>query len=103
MGEGFDEVAFERQNEAKSKQIVRDFVLEQKKTQKVHDLKLTDWFKEEWGAWQKELNAWKARQREWKDPARRKKKLEEQKKQKEQKEEGAEKGDGDVEEKVETE
>merc|ERR1712228_1055838 len=77
--EGFDDVAFEWQNQAQSKQIVRDFVLEQKKTQKVHDLKLTDWFKEEWGAWQKEVSAWKAKQREWKDPARRKKKEDEKK------------------------
>merc|ERR1712232_1454611 len=108
--EGFDEVAFEWQSEAKSKQIVREYVLEQKKTQKVHDLPLTDWFKEEWGAWQKELNAWKAKQREWKDPARRKKKLEEQqKKQKEkekkekEKEESAEKEEGEKEEGAEKE
>merc|ERR1712232_1069873 len=82
--EGFDRIEFEWRNEAKSRQIVRDYVLEQKKTQKVHDLQLTDWFKEEWAAWQKELQAWKGKQRVWKDPAKVKQRRE--KKEKEEKE-----------------
>eukprot|EP00928_Gymnodinium_smaydae_P018837 TRINITY_DN1717_c0_g1_i1.p1 TRINITY_DN1717_c0_g1~~TRINITY_DN1717_c0_g1_i1.p1 ORF type:complete len:883 (+),score=208.59 TRINITY_DN1717_c0_g1_i1:47-2650(+) len=65
--EGFDEVRFEWQDQPTSIRILKEFVLEQKKTQKVQDFEGTEWFKEQWSAWQKEVQAWKAKQREWKE------------------------------------
>lgn len=70
--EGFDDIRFEWQKEAEATKFLREYVLAAKKTQKVHDLELTDWFKEQWSTWQKETQTWKSKQKEWKDPAKRK-------------------------------
>jgi len=90
--EGFDEVRFLWQPKEICEQELQSFVLGLKKTQKVEDLKLCDWFKTEFGKWSKVLTEWKRKQTEWKDPAKRKamlqKKKEEEKKKKEEEEDG---------------
>eukprot|EP00927_Polykrikos_kofoidii_P059509 TRINITY_DN5465_c0_g1_i1.p1 TRINITY_DN5465_c0_g1~~TRINITY_DN5465_c0_g1_i1.p1 ORF type:complete len:1000 (+),score=263.77 TRINITY_DN5465_c0_g1_i1:210-3002(+) len=70
--ENFDEIRFEWQPEEKSVALLREFVLSQKKTQKVQDLPITDWFKDMSSKWQKTISGWKSKQKEWKDPIKRK-------------------------------
>merc|ERR1740121_737261 len=99
--EGFDEIRYEWQAEQPCKALLRDFVLENKRTQRVEDLQVSDWFKEHLSKWQKVLQDWRNKEREYKDPAKRRaaqqRKLAELKKKEEEEnkeENGDEKMDG---------
>jgi len=64
--DGFDEVRFEWDKEASATKLFTEYVMELKRTTKVHDLPKTEWFKENWTKWKKEFQTWKAKQQEWK-------------------------------------
>merc|ERR1719174_774963 len=70
--EGFDEVRYVWDKQAKCAELLGSWVHERKMTQRVEDLTPGEWFKELWGKWIKTLQDWKKKQNEWKDPAKRK-------------------------------
>lgn len=98
--EGFDEIKYVWQPQADAEAYFRNWLLEQKRTQKAEDLEPSAWFKEEFDRWKKALQEWKKKQHEFKDPVKRKyaqKKKEDELKKKQQ-EEGADAADADQEE-----
>jgi hypothetical protein len=70
--EGFDSIRYEWQKESECREVLKKYVLSQKMTQRAEDLQPSEWFKEQWSAWQKQLTDWKRRQTEWKDPNKKK-------------------------------
>merc|ERR1712190_397030 len=71
--EGFDEVKFVWQNQAKSTEYLKAWIKERKLNQRVEDLQPGSWFKEQWSEWDKLLQNWKQTQTWAKDPANKKK------------------------------
>eukprot|EP00931_Biecheleriopsis_adriatica_P023800 TRINITY_DN1495_c0_g2_i1.p1 TRINITY_DN1495_c0_g2~~TRINITY_DN1495_c0_g2_i1.p1 ORF type:complete len:936 (-),score=282.25 TRINITY_DN1495_c0_g2_i1:58-2499(-) len=69
--EGFDEVEFAWQPRAKAEQYMQSWIKERKVTIRIDDLQPSDWFRERWQKWQKDLQGWHAKHMEWKDPAKR--------------------------------
>merc|ERR1712190_617299 len=57
--EGFDEVKFVWQNQAKSEEYLKAWVKTRKLNQRVEDLKPGTWFNEQWTEWDKLLQNWK--------------------------------------------
>merc|ERR1712194_41455 len=57
--EGFDEVKFVWQNQAKSEEYLKAWVKTRKLNQRVEDLKPGSWFNEQWAEWDKLLQNWK--------------------------------------------
>merc|ERR1712113_780363 len=70
--EGFDEVRFVWQNQAKSDEYVKAWVKTRKLNQRVEDLKPGSWFNEQWAEWDKLLQNWKQVHTAAKDPANKK-------------------------------
>merc|ERR1711862_112913 len=50
--EGFDDIKFVWGNKEKCTSIMKEWIMSQKKTQRVEDLKPSAWFTERWDAWQ---------------------------------------------------
>lgn len=73
-GEGFDDVRFEWQDEAASREYLRAWVFERKKTSRIEDLEPGEWFQELHKAWMKKFNDWQAKQKATKALAMRKEK-----------------------------
>merc|ERR1712039_658166 len=71
--EGFDEVKFVWQNQAKSEEYLKAWVKTRKLNQRVEDLTPGSWFNEQWTEWDKLLQNWKHTQTTAKDPANKKK------------------------------
>ncbi|CAL1168321.1 unnamed protein product [Cladocopium goreaui] len=64
--EGFDEVNYEWQGAAESKEYLRKWVLETKLTTRIEDLQPSNDFKEKYSAWQKALTELQTKQKAWK-------------------------------------
>merc|ERR1712190_299798 len=71
--EGFDEVKFVWQNQAKSTEYLKAWIKERKLNQRVEDLQPGSWFKEQWSEWDKLLQNWKYVQTSAKDTINKKK------------------------------
>merc|ERR1712194_417850 len=71
--EGFDEVKFVWQNQAKSDEYLKAWVKTRKLNQRVEDLQPGSWFSEQWTEWDKLLQNWKQVHNTAKDPANKKK------------------------------
>merc|ERR1712039_1089822 len=84
--EGFDEVRFVWSKADVCASKFKEWLLENKRTQRIDDLQPSEWFKEKWAAWQKALAEWEQAQKDAQDSS--KKKAEEKKK-----EEGAKDGE----------
>jgi len=86
--ENLDDVVYDWADEATCAKELKDWILQQKLTQRVEDLSPGEWFKGEWTKWQKQVQEWRKKQGEWKDPVKRKaalaKRKEELKKKKEE-------------------
>merc|ERR1712187_416090 len=67
--EGFDEIKFVWQNQAKSEEYLKAWIKERKLNQRVEDLQPGTWFKEQWSEWDKLLQNWRQTQTWAKDPA----------------------------------
>merc|ERR1712137_892773 len=102
--EGFDEVKFVWQNQAKSEEYIKAWVKTRKLNQRVEDLTPGTWFNEQWTEWDKLLQNWKQVHTSAKDPANKKKpekkkaaakeeKKEDEKKEEEKKENGEKDGE----------
>lgn len=70
--EGFDEVAFVWQKDAKCAEVLKSYVMERKMSSRAEDLTPGADFKEQYGKWQEALKLWRSCQAEFKDPAKRK-------------------------------
>lgn len=64
--EGFDEVNYEWQGAAESKEYLRKWVLETKLTTRIEDLQPSNDFKEKYSAWQKAFTELQTKQKAWK-------------------------------------
>jgi len=82
--EGFDEVRFTWQGAEKCSDIMRSWVTEKKRTQRVEDLEPSSWFKDKYAEWQKVMQEWKRKQTEAKEAQRRKKQSEGRKEKKDE-------------------
>merc|ERR1712217_180411 len=71
--EGFDEVKFVWQNQAKSEEYLKAWVKTRKLNQRVEDLTPGTWFNEQWTEWDKLRQNWKQVHTSAKDPANKKK------------------------------
>merc|ERR1711933_642378 len=71
--EGIDMVTYAWQPLEQCQTYLAEWIRERKLTQRVEELQPSDWFKEKWSEWQKQLSAWKKAQQEFKDPVLRKK------------------------------
>eukprot|EP00927_Polykrikos_kofoidii_P012524 TRINITY_DN153_c0_g2_i1.p1 TRINITY_DN153_c0_g2~~TRINITY_DN153_c0_g2_i1.p1 ORF type:complete len:938 (+),score=215.02 TRINITY_DN153_c0_g2_i1:58-2814(+) len=71
--EGFDDLYYEWAEDEASKQYLRKWILEKKRTTKVEDLVPGDWFRAQQTEWTKLVQEWKAKQKEAKSKASTKK------------------------------
>jgi len=69
--EGFDEVRFQWRQAAEARDHLRTWVLDRKLTTRVEDLQPSEWFKEKWHAWQRDLQKWQAKLAAHKDAKKR--------------------------------
>merc|ERR1712125_284871 len=69
--EGFDEIRYVWQKDEACAEYLKQWILEQKLTQRVEDLEPGAWFKEQWGEWHKVVQDWKQKQSDFKDSNRR--------------------------------
>jgi len=92
--EGFESIDFPWQPQSACSKVLKEWVLEQKRTQRVEELQPGAWFKEQWTKWEATLREWRKLQNEFKDPSKKKatKAKEEEKK-----------GDGDKDEEAKEE
>eukprot|EP00933_Yihiella_yeosuensis_P038160 TRINITY_DN32112_c0_g1_i1.p1 TRINITY_DN32112_c0_g1~~TRINITY_DN32112_c0_g1_i1.p1 ORF type:complete len:888 (-),score=219.84 TRINITY_DN32112_c0_g1_i1:138-2801(-) len=94
--EGFDEIRYVWQNAESSQKLMKDWVLDRKKTQRIEDLKPSSWFKDKQMEWQKQLSAWRTTSTNAKEAERRKGRQGDKRKEDEKKEgEGDEQKEGD--------
>merc|ERR1711933_188972 len=61
--EGFDDIKFEWQKEKPSREYLRNWVLERKRTSKIDNLQPSAWFKEQQAGFVKKLQEWQAAQK----------------------------------------
>lgn len=97
--EGFDEIRYVWSSEQQSAAHMKAWMLDLKKTQRAEDLEPSEWFKEQYSAWQKALQGWRTVQNEARDAARNKKTAAHEKSEKKDGEDGEEKPDGEESEK----
>lgn len=69
--EGFDEIVYGWRQADEALAHLKQWVQERKVNTRVEDLQPSDWFREKWQAWQKDLQAWHVRHMEYKDPKKR--------------------------------
>merc|ERR1719215_283774 len=94
--EGFDELRFEWQDADQSKDYLRKWVLDKKRTSRIEDLQPGQWFQEKAKEWQKLFAEWQSKQKAFKSSAAQKEKEAAAKKAEEKKE--GEEGEGKEEE-----
>merc|ERR1719162_2754057 len=65
--EGFDEIRYIWQGEEACSPFLKQWILEQKLTQRVEELEPGSWFKEQMGEWHHLMQVWRQKQNDWKD------------------------------------
>merc|ERR1719162_959615 len=65
--EGFDEIRYIWQGEEACSSFLKQWILEQKLTQRVEELEPGSWFKEQMGEWHHLMQGWRQKQNDWKD------------------------------------
>jgi len=88
--EGFDELRYEWQNGDESKDYLRKWVLDKKRTSRMEELQPGQWFQDKVKEWQKLFAEWQAKQKVYKTSAAQKEKEAAAKKAAEEKKEGEE-------------
>merc|ERR1712014_269570 len=68
--EGFDEIRYVWQQADDCQKILREWVLENKKTKRIEDLQPSAWFKERYEKWQKQVREWKDKQEDAREAIR---------------------------------
>merc|ERR1712060_449363 len=51
-------IKFTWQKDEKSKEYLKNWIIEKKNSTRVEDLRPSDWFKQQWSAWEKSVAAW---------------------------------------------
>lgn len=69
--EGFQEIQFMWQGEKECLEHMQKWIAERKLTQRVEDLKPTEWFKKQTELWQQAMMRWKRKFEDWQDPLKR--------------------------------
>lgn len=64
--EGFDQIIYDWDDQAKSTDYLRKWVLKTKITSRINDLQPSEWFRTKCVTWDKQLAEWQAKQKEWK-------------------------------------
>merc|ERR1712060_1004210 len=88
--EGFDEVRFVWSKGGDAETKFKEWLLENKRTQRIEDLEPSSWFKERWTAWEKQLAEWQQIHQDAKDGKRKPAPKQEEKKETESTNEGKE-------------
>lgn len=73
--EGFDAIQYAWQDEEKCQSYLKEWLLEMKRTQRVDDIKPSEWFWNKWTEWNKQVTEWKQLHSEFKDPRKRAEKV----------------------------
>jgi len=84
--EGFDEIRYVWSKPDACASKLKEWLLENKRTQRIDDLEPSEWFKERWTAWGKALAEWEQAQKDAQEAAKKKKT-------EEKKDEGAKEGE----------
>merc|ERR1712187_111305 len=71
--EGFDDIKYEWQKEKASRAYLRNWVLEKKRTSRMHSLQPSEWFKQQQAEFTKKVSEWQAKQKAAKAAPKRKK------------------------------
>eukprot|EP00746_Dinoflagellata_sp_MGD_P165231 gnl/MRDRNA2_/MRDRNA2_94380_c0_seq1.p1 gnl/MRDRNA2_/MRDRNA2_94380_c0~~gnl/MRDRNA2_/MRDRNA2_94380_c0_seq1.p1 ORF type:complete len:900 (-),score=253.48 gnl/MRDRNA2_/MRDRNA2_94380_c0_seq1:99-2798(-) len=66
IADGFDDIKYCWDQKDAASKYIREWVLKQKREQRVEDIAIGDWFKEKWAAWQKEVTDLRRKQTEFK-------------------------------------
>jgi len=69
--EGFDEVRYVWSPQKDASEYMKRWMLERKLTTRIEDLQPSEWFREKWQEWQKDLQTWHMKHVEFKDPSKR--------------------------------
>merc|ERR1712008_536348 len=91
--EGFDSLTFEWQGAEASKEYLRTWVLEKKRTSRIEDLQPSQWFQDKSKDWIKTFNEWQAKHKAFKGSAAQKEKEAAAKKKAEEKKKEGEDGE----------
>merc|ERR1712060_775462 len=70
--EGFDEIRYVRSKADVCVAKFKEWLIEDKRTQRIDDLEPSEWFKEKWTAWQKSLAEWEQAQKDAQDSSKKK-------------------------------
>eukprot|EP00933_Yihiella_yeosuensis_P039023 TRINITY_DN3296_c1_g1_i1.p1 TRINITY_DN3296_c1_g1~~TRINITY_DN3296_c1_g1_i1.p1 ORF type:complete len:963 (-),score=309.24 TRINITY_DN3296_c1_g1_i1:677-3565(-) len=69
--EGFDEVEYAWLAKAASETYLKQWIRDRKVTTRLEDIQPTDYFKDKWQSWQRDLQSWHVKHMEMKDPVKR--------------------------------
>jgi len=86
--EGFDEIRFDWQDEAASKDFVAKWIKERKLTSRIEELQPGQWFQDKLAEWLKTFAEWQNKHKEYNNSAAKKAKDEERKRREEEKKDG---------------
>jgi len=88
--EGFDDIRYEWQDATKSRDYLRNWVQERKRTSRIEDLQPGAWFEEKLKEWLQLFPQWQAKQKEYKNSAAKKAKDEAKKAEEERRQQAGE-------------
>lgn len=74
--EGFDSVDYPWQPADRCADLLKEYVLDKKLTERIDSLRPGEWFRQEWKRWTKLLQEWRALHTQWRNPTKRKALLE---------------------------
>lgn len=67
--EGFDEIRYSWAGVQECGEMLRRWISDRKVSTRIEDIQPSDWFKEKWADWQKDLQQWHVKHMQYKDPA----------------------------------
>mmetsp|Transcript_31905 Transcript_31905/g.94860 ORF Transcript_31905/g.94860 Transcript_31905/m.94860 type:complete len:882 (-) Transcript_31905:62-2707(-) len=69
--EGFDKIEYKWNDKKASTDHLKNWIHERKMTTRIEELQPSEWFREKWQTWQKDLQGWHTKHMEAKDPSKR--------------------------------
>lgn len=69
--DGLDELHFDWKPRAESEALLKQWAVERRMTNRIENMTPSEWFKERWSDWQKDLQTWHMKHMEFKDPTKR--------------------------------
>jgi len=69
--ESFDDVRYPWRPKEEVEELIRQWRVERRMTNRIEGVQPSEWFKEKWTQWQKDLQTWMGKHNEYKDPVKR--------------------------------